>query len=396
MPPKFHVAHIITRLDMGGSAQNTLLTLLHLPTQGFELTLITGPPSSAGEGRQERAILDERFDSVRKQGVRIIELASLVRNISPRQDIRALRLLILLLRRLAPDGVHTHTSKAGLLGRVAAKIAGVPWVVHTAHGHVFSGHFGPALSRVFLWIEKLASAMTDHLIALTSGEASDYVRLGVMAQDRISVIPSGVPVERFGVEAGMRPAKRRELGLADENIIVGFVGWLWPVKGITLLLEAMIGILKEMPQVFLLIVGRGDEERAIRERAAAAEVERQVLLLGWRSDVHEIMPCFDLLVLPSLNEGMGRVLVEAMAAGVCVIGTRVGGIPDLIKHGENGLLVPPADPIALRNAILCLVNDPSSREEMGRKGAAMCRSFSVETMVSKISQVYEQMEKLAG
>jgi glycosyltransferase involved in cell wall biosynthesis len=241
-------------------------------------------------------------------------------------------------------------------------------------------------------MERMASKITDHLIALTSGEAEDYIRLRVMNSEDISIIPSGISISRFTPDHDARSAKRRELRIPEDAVVVGFVGWLWPVKGVRYLVESMVAVLQEDPRVFLVLVGQGDEEPALRNQVAEMGMEERVFFLGWRSDVNEILPCFDLFVLPSLNEGMGRVLAEAMAAKLPVVGTRVGGIPDLIKHGENGLLVPPANAAALREAIQRLLDDPVLRERMGARGQDMCRCFSIDAMICKIIDVYKRME----
>ena len=380
---------------MGGSAQNTFLTLLHLPSRKYDLTLIMGPSAlSVSSSSHEKAALEAMLRSLRAKGVRIIEMEQLVRSISPWKDLKALLSLTVLLKRLRPQGVHTHTSKAGFIGRIAARLASIPWVVHTPHGHVFWGHFGPAASWIFFQMERFACRITSHLVALTSGEANDYIRLGVMDRRRISVIPSGVPVERFSSFSGDIRRKRIELGIAEGAIVVGFVGWLWPVKGVRFLLQAMTTVMRNNPAVYLVLVGQGGEEPVLRAMAAAEGLSERILFPGWRPDVQDLLHCFDLLVLPSLNEGMGRVLVEAMAAGLPVIGTQVGGIPDLIKHEENGLLVPPADADALEKAVSRLVEDPGERRIMGEKGQAACPLFSVEVMVDKIGEVYERMMKI--
>lgn len=392
MSSKDHVVHIITRLDMGGSAQNTFLTLLHLCPQTYALTLITGTlclPSASNA--KERASHRAMLSSLRAKGVRIIELPHLVRSISPFNDLISVLSLTRLLKRLHPRVVHTHTSKAGFIGRIAARAARVPRVVHTPHGHVFWGHFGPVASWIFFQMERLACRITHHLVALTEGEANDYIRWGVMDRQRISIIPSGVALERFSGFSGDIPKNRLKLGFAEDALVVGFVGWLWPVKGVNYLLEAMKTPMQNNPRMRLVFVGQGDEEPALRSMAAGAELDTRVHFLGWRPDVHELLHSFDMLVLPSLNEGMGRVLVEAMAAGLPVIGTRVGGIPDLIKDEVNGLLVPPADAVALERAISRLSDDPEERLRMGKMGRAVSHSYSVEVMVSKINAVYERM-----
>jgi glycosyltransferase involved in cell wall biosynthesis len=182
------------------------------------------------------------------------------------------------------------------------------------------------------------------------------------------------------------------LGISPDSLVVGYVGWLIPIKGVIYLVRAMAKVLQRHPNSLLLLVGKGDdkgkEEIILIEQVKSLGLSDRVRFLGWRPDVDEIMTCFDLLALPSLNEGMGRVLVEAMAVGLPIVATRVGGIPDLVKHGENGLLVPPADAGALGGAITELLIDKAGRERMGENGRKMCRAYSAETMLEQINILY--------
>jgi len=382
------VLHIITRLDMGGSAQNTLLSCLGLDPALYSVTLVKGSTAESNMTREEAERLERHLASARSQGVTVITIPTLVRRISPWNDLRAFRAVLRHLRRLRPDIIHTHTSKAGLLGRLAAWMVRVPVVVHTPHGHVFYGHFGPTLSWFFLLVERMLSRITDHLVALTPGEAEDYVDLGVMPPHRISVIPSGVDLRRFTDARVDRLSKRRELGLPPAALAVGFVGWLLPIKGLSFLVQAMPGILARHPESFLVVVGKGEEEGKLRSLADSLGLNGRVLFLGWRPDVEDIIRCLDVLALPSLNEGMGRVLVEAMAAGVPIVASRVGGVPDLVSDGENGLLVPPADSRALEQAISQLFRDEPRRRRMAEKGKNVCGQYSAEGMVEQISNLY--------
>jgi glycosyltransferase involved in cell wall biosynthesis len=338
---------------------------------------------------EELIALHRNLESARRQGVKLIVVPSLVRRISPWHDLRAFLAILRHLLRLRPDVVHTHTSKAGLLGRVAAWLARVPVVVHRPHGHVFYGHFAPALSRFFLLVERVLSKITHHLIALTPGEAEDYVNLRVMPPYRISVIPSGVDLRRFAETRVDCLKKRQELGLPPKALAVGFVGWLLPIKGVSFLVQAMPGILAKHPASFLVLVGQGDDEVELRSLADSLGLDGRVIFLGWRPDVEEVLACLDLLVLPSLNEGMGRVLVEAMAAGLPIVASEVGGIPDLVTNGENGLLVPPAAVPELASAICELLQDKARRTRMGEVGRRISRQYSTEAMVDQISSLYE-------
>ena len=395
MPGNIRVIHIITRLDMGGSAQETLLTLLTLDPRFYKLTLIKGSTSESAMTSAEFQNVNQQLAAACDRGVEIITLPSLVRRISPYHDLKALVLLWSLIRRYKPHIVHTHTSKTGVLGRLAAWLARVPAIIHKPHGHVFYGHFGPRVSRFFLMVERLLSRITDHVVALTPMEARDYFGLRVLTAEKISIIHSGVELNRYHITAKKRQQKKKELGISPDSLVVGFVGWLIPIKGVTYLIKAMAEVVQRHPNSLLVLVGKGDEkgeeEIKLKEQVENLGLADNVRFLGWRPDVDEIMGCFDIFVLPSLNEGMGRVLVEAMSAGLPIVASRGGGIPDLVKHGENGLLIPPADEGALERAISDLLSDKSRRKHMGETGKKMCRPYSVEVMVEKIDKLYSRL-----
>jgi glycosyltransferase involved in cell wall biosynthesis len=384
------ILHIITRLDMGGSAQNTLHTCTELSDK-YEKVLVHGPSFESGMTDIEKKIVEEGIARARARGVKVILLSSLVRSIRPSKDLKALLALILLIAKEKPDIVHTHSSKGGILGRLAAKLCGVPHIIHTPHGHVFYGHFGRLASRIFLWVERIFSKFTDRLVALTHGEKNDYIEMSVFAPDKLLTIHSGVDIQQFLNANGNGLEKRRSLGLEQHEAVIGFVGWLLPIKGPDYLLKAMDYIWPQKPETTLVMVGKGDLDVDLRGEALRKNINGKVKFLGWRQDIHELMPIFDMLVLPSLNEGMGRVLVEAMAAGKPVVASRVGGIPDLIEDGRTGYLVPPADEKALADAILKLLNDRGHARLMGQRGKQRCQQFSLEAMIAKLDDLYSDL-----
>jgi glycosyltransferase involved in cell wall biosynthesis len=345
--------------------------------------------------KAETKLVEDQLETAKKQGIEIIDVPSLVRRISPINDLRALVALFRLMRKLEPHIVHTHTSKAGILGRLAAWLARVPTIIHTPHGHVFYGHFGRSLSKIFLQMEKLLGRITHHHVALTPEEGKDYLNLGVAKSKNISVIHSGVDLEQFSQGAKQRTRKRKELNIPADSLVIGYVGWLIPIKGVTYLVKAMAEVAEKYPKSLLVLVGKGDdkgeEEIKLREQVQSLGLTDKVLFLGWRPDVAEITGCFDIFVLPSLNEGMGRVLVEAMAAGLPIVASRVGGIPDLIKNGENGLLVPPAEASAFGKAISDLLSDKEKRNRMGDAGKKVCLPYSAEAMVERINTLYAKL-----
>ncbi len=391
------VIHIITRLDMGGSAQNTILTALNHDPQRYSVCLIKGSTHESAMTEVETQLVNKQLATTKKQGIEVVDVPALVRRISPFNDIKSFVSIFRILRKSKPDIVHTHTSKAGVLGRLAAWMARVPIIIHTPHGHVFYGHFGRSLSKIFLQMEKLLGRITHHQIALTPEERNDYLSLRVTKPSNTTVIHSGVDLHRFSKGEKQLTRKRKELGIPPHSLVIGYVGWLIPIKGVTYLVSAMADVAEKYPKSLLVLVGKGDdkgeEEIKLKEQVERAGLEDKVRFLGWRPDVDEIMGCFDIFVLPSLNEGMGRVLVEAMAAGLPIVASRVGGIPDLVKDGKNGLLVPPADAPALAKAIFDLLADKKTRNRMGKAGTKMCRPYSAEAMVEQIDDLYRELLK---
>ncbi len=387
---RIKVVHVITRLDRGGSAQNTLLTCLGL-TERYELVLVHGLSLESQMTDWEKKAVESGIKEANTRGIKVVAIPSLVRKISPVQDLRAFFCLWRLMIQEKPSIVHTHTSKPGILGRWAAKMAGVPIIVHTPHGHVFFGHFGPLASRFFLMVERLMAFITDRMVALTEGEKNDYIAFSICDPDKIVTIHSGVEIDRYMTAEVDIEDKKKSLGLNPKGLVVGTVGWLLPIKGPMHLLNAMARVWQSHPETSLVFVGKGDLEKELREEALRMQASGRVSFLGWRDDIPEIMQILDIFVLPSLNEGMGRVLVEAMAAGKPVVASRVGGIPDLVKHGQNGLLVEPGDITGLSLAIRKLLIDKKMQDEMGMKGRTMAQNFGVEKMVEKIDALYSSL-----
>lgn len=381
------VLHVITRMDMGGSAQNTLLTCIGLAKK-YRMILVYGVSKESGMTEAEKHSVESGVARARRLGVDCIVLPSLVRSIHPLRDLLAFFALLRLMLREKPDVAHTHTSKAGLLGRWAAWISRVPNIVHTAHGHVFYGHFSAPASKLFLLMERVSALVTDRMVALTDREKQDYIAFSVADPEKIDTIHSGVNIDLY-IQTPQNPeAKKRSLGLTSDGCVVGTVGWLLPIKGPMHLLDAMIQVWRKRPDVELAYVGKGDLEKALKQRAEQMGVSQKVKFLGWRNDVHEIMPVFDVFVLPSLNEGMGRVLVEAMAAGRPLVASNAGGIPDLVAHGRNGLLVEPGDVKDLAAAIETLLADEQMRKQMGKRGRSLARTYSEQGMIEKIDALY--------
>lgn len=379
--PRVRVLHVITRLVVGGAQENTLLTVEHLSRTRYDAVLASGP-TSGPEGT-----LEGRLPS----GIPFERIPELVRYPHPVLDGVALWRLATLIRRLRPDIVHTHTTKAGILGRVAARIARAPIVVHTPHGHAFHDYLNSVGSRALRQMERWLARRTNAIICLTEAERQDHIRLGIGPPEQFEVIHSGVDLLRFGATPGDPLAKRRELALPADGPLVGCVARLVPVKGVDYLLEATPHIRRRAPRATVVFVGDGPLRPALQRRAAQLNLNGAVVFLGLRDDVEQILPIFDVVVMPSLNEGMGKAVIEAMAAGRPVVGSAVSGIRDVIAHERTGLLVPPADPQALAGAVAACLSDPAMAASLARNARSGLESYGIEPMITKIEALYERL-----
>lgn len=387
---KIRVIHVLTRFDKGGSAENTCLTCLGLDPALYDIQLVVGASEESGMGPEERACVEENLARLRARGVKILTLAGLVRRVSPVNDLVTLFALWRLFCRERPRIVHTHTSKAGILGRWAARLAGVPVVVHTPHGHVFWGYFGPARTRFFILLEKLSALVTDRLVMLTEQEKLDHLRVGIAPEERFVTIHSGVDLAPLAAAKAARSEARRELGIPEGAFAVGTVGRLTAVKGPGVLLEAARTVIERHPRSVFVFLGAGEMLEALQEKAAAMGIESRIRFAGWRPDAARMMSALDCFAFPSINEGMGKALVEAMALEKPVVASRVGGMIDLVDDGVNGFLVPPSDPGALADRILFYMENPETARRMAAKAAGTAAAYGAAAMVRKIESLYAE------
>ncbi|MBI3127192.1 MAG: glycosyltransferase family 4 protein [Candidatus Tectomicrobia bacterium] len=372
------VLHIITRLDRGGSADNTLLCCIGQRRSGHEVVL------AAGSGMTGESPLLPRAEA---EGVALVRIPPLVRAIHPARDAGALWACYRLIRGGRFDLVHTHTSKAGILGRAAARLAGGCRVVHTPHGHVFYGYFGPWKTRLFVWAERLMARWTDAIVTLTDREAEEHLALGVGRPGQFVTIFSGIPLPP--APPADRAARRRALGLPEDGPLVGSVGRLDPVKGHGLLIRAFARL--RDPKARLALAGDGEKRGEYEALARELGISERVHFMGWREDVDDLLGALDLFVFPSLNEGMGRAAVEAMAAGLAVVASRTGGLPEVVRDGETGLLVPPGDAEALASAMERLLARPEERRAMGEAGRRLARDYGAERMCERLEALYARL-----
>ena len=355
-----------------------------LKRDGYSVKLVTGRTLEPQED------IDEFSARI---GVPVVRVEELRREVSPIDDLKALVKLRSLVAMERPHIVHTHSSKAGILGRIAARLAGCPVVVHSPHGHVFYGYFGKLRTWGVVLAERLAARMTDRIFTLTELGKRDHLRFGVGSPDKFVVVPCGIDLSKFSSPRRSREEVREEFGFSCE-VVVGWVGRLVPIKGCEYFLRALKIVLRERSEVRGLVVGDGPLRKKLEELSEGLGISGRVVFSGAREDIPEVMHAIDLLVLTSLNEGLGRVLLEAMACGVPVVASRVGGVPEIVIHGETGLLVPPADPRRTAEAILEVLNDSEKAELFSRKGRKRARLFDVNRMIEKTEEVYREL--LAG
>jgi glycosyltransferase involved in cell wall biosynthesis len=372
------VVHIITRLDVGGSTESTVISATRMPAE-FTCTLISGRTSDPMPGIEEK---------IRASGIPWLTVPTLQREVRPAADCLTLLRLWRILRRIRPDIVHVHSSKAGLLGRVAARLAGVRHIVYTPHGHVYHGYFGARRTRLFTALERWAARFTDRIVTLTDAEAAQHLAVGVGRPDQFVTIPSGIALD--GAASGIEDARGR-LGLPAPTPLVGAVSRLTPIKGLKHLIAAMPDILRRCPDAHLVIGGDGEERAALEAQAARLGLASRIHFLGFVPQPPRVIRALDVFVLPSINEAQGRVLVQAMALGKPVVATAVGGLPEILDRGAAGRIVPPADPAALAEAVSGLLLDPRGAAALGRRGRLRATPYTVEAMLDALVKLYREL-----
>jgi glycosyltransferase involved in cell wall biosynthesis len=329
-------------------------------------------------------------DFARERSVVCERLAGLGREVSPLADLRALRGLIRLMRTFQPHVVHTHTAKAGALGRIAARLAGSPVVVHTFHGHVLRGYFPRPVSWILARIEQVLGRMSDAIVAVSTSVKADLVALGVAPADRIRVVSLGLdlePLSRTLPRGGLRGVA----GVPMDAPLVGAVGRLVPIKDLSTFLRAARVVRAARPDVHFAVVGDGECRAALEAESAALGLQDRVHFHGWRRDMAAVYGDLDVVVNCSRNEGTPVALIEALAAGRLVVATAVGGTPDLLQSGAHGRLVPPADPDALGAALLAvLAGDPADRARADAGRAHVLAHHAIPRLLSDMDAMYRE------
>lgn len=375
---RIRVCHVITRLELGGAQQNTLYTLSHLDRRRFEPLLI------AGEG----GILDPDARAI--PALRAVFLPDLVRQVDPLRDVKALARMVGLLREWNPDVVHTHSSKAGILGRWAAHLAGVPVVLHTVHGFGFHPEQGRVRSWCFRRLETATSRVTSRFLAVSRANLEAGIALGVFDRGKVSLVRSGIDLSAF--RNGASPGGLRDsLGIPPGVPVAGMVACLKPQKAPLDWVRAASLVLQRVPPAHFVLVGDGELRQAVEEEIDRRGLSGRFHLLGWRRDLPSILKNFSVLVLTSLWEGLPRVIPEAMAAGLPVVATNVDGTPEVVRDGETGYLVAPHDLDAVADRVCRLLLDPDGARRMGATARTRVEEFDIDAMVRRQEEVYRDL-----
>jgi glycosyltransferase involved in cell wall biosynthesis len=373
------VFNVITKLAVGGAQETALAYCSHLDPARWEASIVTGP---------ERSPEGDLFDEAARRGVPVVTVPSLRRPIRPVADVRAVMELVRLFRQERPDIVHTHSSKAGLVGRLAARIAGVPVVVHTVHGWSFHEGMSPAAWAFAATLERLAARWTWPLVVVTEVDAEIGLAARIGQPDQYAVVRSAIDVDRLRRSAGSRASARTALGIAQDVPVVGTVTRLCTQKDPEMLLRAARLAVELQPDVRFVVVGDGPLRPQVEQMLDDLDLRGHVTLLGRRSDVEALLPGFDAFVLSSRWEGLPRVVIEAMAVGVPVVSTDVGGIAEVVEDGVSGLLVPSGDHIALANALLRVLDEPGLGGRLARDAGGRVAEFDVGEMAARLDDLY--------
>ncbi len=377
---KTKVCHIITKLELGGAQQNTLYTISHLDGKGFEPILICG---TGGVLDEEARKLDD---------IRIYFIPSLVRSIHPLNDLRALLALRSILRRENPEIVHTHSSKAGILGRWSAFLCGVPVILHTIHGFGFHSEQPALKQRLFIMLEKITSKITTRFIAVSKENIGTGRTYGIIREGQAELIRSGIKLKDFSsaTEEDGYEFRRKE-GIPPGAPLVGMVGCFKPQKAPVDFVRIAAAVHLQVPDVYFIAAGDGELRKEVENEIRKHSLKERVLLLGWRRDIPALMRAIDLLVLPSLWEGLPRVIPEAIASGKPVVATAIDGAKDIIKDGENGFLVEPHDIETFSSRIIFLLKEKSFAEKLSRDARSVLPEFDIDKMVKMQEQLYRKL-----
>ncbi|MGM0411496.1 MAG: glycosyltransferase family 4 protein [Bacillota bacterium] len=383
---KIKVLHIITRLANGGADENTLYTINGLDKNKYDIDLMIGE-----ENDQE---MIENLEL--SNNINLYKIDGLVRNISPFNEVKAFYNIYKVIKNNSYDLVHTHIAKAGVLGRLAAKIAGVPTIVHGIHGITFPETINPIKRYFFKNIEKFCGLFTDKFIPVGEDMKNKYIKAGIGNREKYKTIYSGMELEKFKNAANNSKDKIRklksDLGLNDKDIIIGNVSKIQERKGYKYYLQVAKNISNEYDNVKFLIVGSGPHKDIIEKKVKSMNLSNIVIFTGFRKDVEDVFSLFDIKVLTSLWEGLPRVIIQAAAVGKPIVTFNVDGAWEIVEDGKNGFIVPMKDVNMMTEKIKILINDKELRKKMGAYSKTKVgNQWTIDNMVKETDKLYQEL-----
>ena len=379
MIQKTKVLHIITNLPIGGAQDNTLITVERLNRERYSVALMCAP-----EGEWVQRALEI-------PGLDLVFVPNLIQKINLLKDFAAFWNIYKYIRKGQFEIVHTHSSKPGFLGRIAARIAGAPIIIHTIHGFPFNDFMNPFIRKVFIIIERMLTHFSDCLVTVSKLNLEKAIKLRIAKRQKFVNIYSGIDFKKFDVKIDVK-SKRSEIGIIDGRAVVGMVGRLSQQKAPWNFIKSVPYVLDRYKETIFLIVGDGELMSEMKNLACDLGINDNILFLGFRDDLPEILRILDIYVLTSQWEGFGRSLTEAMYVGCPVIATGVEGVPELVQNGETGVLVPVNDPVALSKEIIEMLLDRAMRKRLGRMARLRInQSFKANIMVKNIDELYQRL-----
>lgn len=375
------IIHIITKLELGGAQLNTLYTITHLDKKKFLPYLISG----------ETAILDEE---AKKCGVPFYKVPLMVRPVMPHKDILALWQLIRLLRKIKKEDpqlpliVHTHSSKAGILGRWAGFFAGCDGIVHSYHGFGFTDWQSPIVRNAFVWAERLTRPITDRFICVSINNLKKGAQKRVLVESKSHLIRSGISISEFKRNDKNPQEVKDELGIPADAPVVGMVACFKPQKAPLDFVDIAQRVASKHGHVYFLVAGDGELRAEMERKIEEYGLKDRFLLLGWRKDIPRLMSVMNVLVLTSLWEGLPRIIPQAWSSEVPLVVTAVDGSAEAIKNGINGFLFEPRDVETAAQKILALLEDRELAKSIALEGGKSVKEFDIDLMVQKQEELY--------
>jgi len=385
---KIKVINPITRLIVGGAQETVIETCAYINSERFATQIISGPQTGP-EG--------ELISEVHNKGISLTIVPEIVREVNPVKDLVATLKLVNIFRREQPHIVHTHSSKTGIIGRWAARIARVPVIVHTVHGWAHHPYQKPFIRGMYIFLERIAAPFTDRLIAVSTLNVEKGLKDHIGTRDRYTVIHSCINIEQFSRTFTDSAFLKKNLGLNGSGPVVGTVSRLSQQKNPLDFVKMAALVKKQIPEAQFLFVGdgplRSESEALIREFS----LQKDVVLAGLRKDVPDLLRCMDIFTLTSLWEGLPRVIPQAMVAGLPVVANNIDGNAEIIQDGTNGFLINPGDTAGMADRVVQLLKNPELKSRISEKGLETAlREFSLNDMVRKIAELYEELLSIKG